>query len=222
MSISLSKPILYLITRGATTELTSRHSPEFRELLVQIGAASDCGIDLIQIREKRLTGRVLFDLTSAAVERCQHGTTRILVNDRADIAVAAGASGVHLTTNSLGAATIRNSFGDDFLIGVSTHSRAEARAARDQGADFVVFGPIFNTESKAAYGAPVGLEQLSETTEELAQFPVLALGGIDVDNAHRCLAAGAWGIAGIGLFSDPNRIAGVSWAIKQAANGDEK
>lgn len=219
MSRSLPKPILYLITRGATTDTTSHDSPEFQELLRQISAAVAAGIDLIQIREKRLSARVLFALTKRAVDLSRRTTTRILVNDRADIAAAANAAGVHLSTKSLEPGIIRKNFGDDFLIGVSTHSSVEAAAARDQKADFVVFGPVFPTASKAEFGSPVGLGELRRTTSQLEGFPVLALGGVDVDNAHQCFVAGAAGVAGITLFSAPDQIAVVASRIKQAAKG---
>jgi thiamine-phosphate pyrophosphorylase len=126
--------------------------------------------------------------------------TRLLVNDRVDIALAAGADGVHLTSQSLPADVVRNICGPDFLIGVSTHSLAEARAARAAGADFVVFGPIFDTESKRAFGEPQGLDKLREVASELGEFPVLAIGGITRENFAACIEAGASGIAGISLF----------------------
>jgi thiamine-phosphate pyrophosphorylase len=90
------------------------------------------------------------------------------------------------------------------LIGASTHSVVEAREACKQGADFAVFGPIFPSPSKAKYGPPLGLEKLSEAARELTPFPLIALGGISLENANECLLAGASGIAGITLFGDPN------------------
>ncbi len=206
MSLPLSKPILYLITRGATTEATISKSKEFQEILVQVANAVAAGIQLIQLREKRLTARVLFELTARAAEITRGSSTRLLVNDRADIAATAGADGVHLTTRSLEPRIVRQKFGDDFLIGASTHSFAEATTARDEGADFVVFGPIFQTQSKAAYGPPLGLDRLANVTSKLAPFPVVALGGISSDNARECLRAGASGVAGISLFSDPSTL----------------
>src|SRR6185369_124285 len=156
MSKNLSPPILYLITRGATTEATSSQSPEFQDILNQIRAAAAAQIDLVQIREKRLNARVLFELAEQAVDLTRVSSTRILVNDRADIAAGAGAHGVHLTTQSLDTAVIRNSFARNFLIGASTHSREEAQLAYEQGADFIVFGPIFSTKSKEQFGPPLG------------------------------------------------------------------
>jgi thiamine-phosphate pyrophosphorylase len=201
MKLDLLKPILYLITRGATSDTTTAESREFQEILKLVSAASAAGIDLIQIREKKLNARVLSELTERAVALTAGTPTRILVNDRADIAVGTGA-GVHLTTQSLNAGTVRRTFGDDLLIGASTHSIDEARAARDHGADFVVFGPIFETGSKVQYGEPVGLEPLSKAAGELTPFPLLALGGISIENAVNCLRAGASGVAGISLFAN--------------------
>jgi len=206
MKLAPSKPILYLITRGATAETTTATSAEFSEVLNQVSAAIAAGIDLIQIREKRLTARVLFELAERAVVLSRGTSTRILINDRADVAAGAGAHGVHLTGRSIEASTIRKTFGDDFLVGVSTHSVAEAIAARDGGADFAVIGPIFETESKLQYGAPIGLETLSESAQRVAPFPLLALGGVSLANAPQCLLAGASGIAGISLFSDPSAL----------------
>ena len=157
-------------------------------------------IPLVQLREKSLTARVLYELTTRAAAIAKGSSTRLLVNDRFDIARAAGADGVHLTTRSLPALIVRQICGEDFLIGVSTHSLDEAQNARTQGADFIVFGPVFETPSKQIYGPPQGLEKLREVTNALDGFPVLAIGGINLDNTAACLTAGASGIAGISLF----------------------
>jgi thiamine-phosphate pyrophosphorylase len=125
----------------------------------------------------------------------------LLVNDRSDIARAAGADGVHLTAQSLPVAVVRKTCGAEFLIGVSTHSLAEAQAARDAGADFVVFGPVFETESKRAYGAPQGPEKLREVTRALGEFPVVAIGGITLENFSECFEAGARGVAAIRMLN---------------------
>ena len=219
MPLNLSRPILYLITRGATSEGTTPDAPEFARILNQISAAVAAGINLIQIREKQLTTRVLFELVERASELTRETNTRLLVNDRADVAVGAGADGVHLTTQSLDAATIRKIFGQEFLIGASTHSLAEARAAQEQGADFIVFGPVFETQSKKRFGSPVGLEELSDVARDLGDFPVFALGGISATNAVDCFAAGAQGIAGIGLFGDAENLVSVMGALRDAARG---
>lgn len=203
MPLLLPKPILYLITRGATAEATTSASKEFQDILDQVSAAVAAGVQLIQLREKKLTARVLFELTARAAEITRGTLTHLLVNDRADIAFGAGADGVHLTTRSLESKIVRRTFGNEFLIGASTHSVAEATNARNGGADFVVFGPIFPTQSKEGYGPPLGVGCVADAASELAPFPVLGLGGISIDNARECLRAGASGVAGISLFSEP-------------------
>ena len=200
MSLNLQPPITYLITGGKTTAATTTSSKEFLQILKLIEAAVAAGIGLIQIREKQVTTRVVYELALSAAAITRGSATGLLINDRADIAAAAGADGVHLTTSSLDAAVIRRHFGPDILIGVSTHSRAEARQARADDADFVVFGPVFEILSKQTYGAANGLDKLKEVALDLAPFPVLALGGVATENARDCFHAGAAGIAGISLF----------------------
>jgi thiamine-phosphate pyrophosphorylase len=215
MALQFRKPILYLITRGASKPSTTSKSPEFRRVLTQVSAAVSAGIDLIQIREKNLSARVLFELCEQAVRLTNRTATRLLVNDRADIAAGAGADGAHLTTRSIDARTIRKTFGEELLIGASTHSLEEAVAARDGGADFIVFGPIFETPSKMEYGTPIGVERLSKVAQELDPLPVIALGGITLTNARDCLSAGASGIAGISIFGNDEALRLVTLAIKQ-------
>ncbi len=220
MMLNLPKPILYLITRGATTETTTPESEEFRHILQQVSAAATAGVELIQIREKQLTAHVLFELTTSVVAIAQGSPTRVVVNDRADIAASAGADGVHLTTRSLTPDVIRKTFGAKFLIGASTHSLVEARDACRQGADFAVFGPIFPSPSKEKYGPPLGLGKLSEAARELASFPIIALGGVSLENVNECLLAGASGIAGITLFGEPNSLAITAETINELSKTD--
>jgi thiamine-phosphate pyrophosphorylase len=174
----------------------------FSDILKWVEAATAAEISLVQIREKSLSARVLYELATRAVAITRGSATRLLVNDRYDIARAAGADGVHLTAHSLPAGTIREICDKDFLIGVSTHSLETALDARADGADFIVFGPVFDTESKRAFGEPQGLEKLREVTTALKGFPVLAIGGINRENAGYCFRAGASGIAAIRLFQD--------------------
>ena len=206
MALKLAKPITYLITSGETTAETTPSTEDFARLLKLVSAAVAARVNLIQLREKDLKARVLYELASRAVAITRGSSTRLLVNDRADIARAAGADGIHSTARSLETSVVRQSFGADLLIGVSTHSLIEARAARDDGADFAVFGPVFETASKRIYGEPVGLERLKEAAQELAPFPIIALGGVTIDNALNCLRAGAAGIAGISLFKQDNAL----------------
>lgn len=197
----LPQPILYAITSGATTSQTTRDDPEFAAILDLIESAIIRKIPLFQVREKQLPTRTLYDLVARAVEITRGTAMRLLVNDRFDVARAAGADGVHLTTVSLPTRVVREVCGPNFLIAVSTHSLDEARRAREEGADFVVFGPVFQTESKRAFGPPQGLEKLQRVTSELRSFPVLAIGGVTLDNAESCYAAGASGLAGISWFA---------------------
>lgn len=177
-------------------------------------------VSLIQLREKNLPARTLYELTARSAAITKGTTTRLLVNDRADIARAAHADGVHLTTRSIEASVIRRSFGPGFLIGVSTHSLSDAQTARDGGAaDFAVFGPVFDTPSKRAYGPALGLEALHEAAHTLSPFPLLALGGVTQENASDTLRAGASGIAAIRLFNDPARLDKAVSAIRDERKG---
>ena len=162
-------------------------------------------MDWIQIREKHLTGRELADLVQEAL-RVAPAPCRILVNDRLDVACAVRAAGVHLTEQSISVADARKfvrerELPSSFLVGASTHSLDSARAAADSGADYVIFGPVFATPSKAGYGAPQGIERLAAVCRSVS-VPVLAIGGITPENAGECRAAGAAGIAAIRLFQD--------------------
>ena len=194
------QPVIYLITSGATNVQTTPSSKEFKDVLEVVAAALAAKVSLLQLREKLLSARVLFELTAQAARITRNSETRLLVNDRTDIASAAGAAGVHLSTRSLDPEVIRRTFGPDFLIGVSTHTIAEARVAREH-ADFAVFGPVFKTESKKNYGAPQGVAKLAEVARDVAPFPIIALGGVGLDQVEECYAAGAAGIAGIGIYN---------------------
>lgn len=207
MPRALPRPITCLITSGETSSATARADAESRRLLALVACAVGARVTLVQLREKGLTAHALYELARAAALVARGSGTRVLVNDRADVARAAGCDGVHLTTRSLEAGVVRRSFGEDFLIGVSAHTPREAREARDGGADFAVFGPVFDTPSKRAYGAPVGLDALGEAARELSPFPLVALGGVDEGNAAEVLRAGAAGVAGIRLFADGQNLA---------------
>jgi thiamine-phosphate pyrophosphorylase len=214
MPRELLSPITYLITGGETTDSTSHESTDFRRLLSLVEHAVVARITLVQLREKNLSARTLYELATRAAQVTRGSATRLLVNDRADIARASGCDGVHLSTRSLSTAVVRRAFGEDFLIGVSTHTLAEAREARDGGADFAVFGPVFDTTSKRIYGPPVGLEALQTAARALAPFPLVALGGIAEGNAVETMRAGAAGVAGISLFANGQNLARTVHLIK--------
>jgi thiamine-phosphate pyrophosphorylase len=199
--------------------VTDRNAlPERADLDEQIALAIAAGIDWIQIREKDLPARELLAVTRAAVKACASALesgARIIVNDRLDVALAAGASGVHLRETSAPvaevsawrrAAALRNDSIRRFLIGASCHSLENARAAERDGADYVIFGPVFSTPSKEKFGTPQGINLLAEVSAEL-NIPVLAVGGITEENARECFAAGAAGIAAIRMFSEARDLA---------------
>ncbi|MBA2339698.1 MAG: thiamine phosphate synthase [Pyrinomonadaceae bacterium] len=204
--LKLPQPLTYLITSGTTTSHSQPQSEKWQRLLRLVRVAVESRITLVQLREKNLSPRSLYRLTAEALTITRGTETRLLVNDRADIARACGADGVHLTTGSLEASVVRRAFGDDFLIGVSAHTLLEAMAARDGGANFATFSPIFVTPSKRSYGAPIGIEQLNEAAHALAPFPLVALGGITTESAPQAIKAGARGIAAIRLFNDAEQL----------------
>lgn len=219
LSATETAPLVCLITPGETTRETTPGGDAFVRLLATVRAAADAEVDLVQLREKLLPARVLHELAARSAEIVRGTRTRLLVNDRADVARAAGADGVQLTARSLRPATVRRVFGPDFLVGVSTHTIDEALAARDGGADFALFGPVFDTPSKRAYGPPAGLDRLAEVARALAPFPVLAIGGITRENFAETLDARARGVAAIRLFADQRELREAVGEIKRARSG---
>ena len=202
-------PILYLIT--------DRHSlgtsDNFSALIELSTKATRAGVDMIQIREKDLTGRQLFELTSAIIAAVRQYGTKVMVNDRIDIALACSADGVHLASNSLPVPVARELLGNNHILGVSTHSLDQVQSAENGGADFVVYGPIFPTVSKLKYGAPVGLSSLNEVVAA-TKLPVIAIGGITEANYDSALNNGAAGIAAIGMFAKSDSLAKLVTTIK--------
>lgn len=177
-----------------------------RRLLARIAECAAAGVDYIQLREKDLSVRELETLAGKAMAAIPgNSRARLLINSRIDVALACGAHGVHLPAGSLPASEVRaiwaRTGGTAAIIGVSTHSVAEVAGAEAHGADFAVFGPVFE---KSGTMNPAGLEQLRQACHRPAvagaAMPVLALGGVTLENARLCLQAGAAGIAAIRLF----------------------
>ena len=175
------------------------------DLLEHLSRLLQAGLDLLQIREKDLPARELFQLTEAILKLPNPSGTRILVNSRVDVALAAGAQGVHLPAGTVSPSSIRSVTPKGFLIGASCHSGEEVRQAEAEGTDFTVFGPVFETASKWQYGPAQGLEALGEACRRV-KIPVLALGGVQLENASQCLGRGAAGIAGISLFQQSSSV----------------
>jgi len=196
-------PILCYVTSRKALGLESNSSAQ---LLAIIRRAIEAGVDWIQVREKDLSGRELIHLVQEAVAAASGTCTKILVNDRLDVAIAARAAGVHLGTESLpvrAVAAWRESHPaastSNFLIGASCHSLEQAQSAEQDGADYIIFGPVFKTPSKTSFGPPQGIERLHEVCGHI-KIPVLAIGGVNPANASECIRAGAGGIAAIRIF----------------------
>ena len=218
------RPLLcYVTDRRSLSESEPRQALE--TLLSKVEAAAASGVDWIQIREKDLSGRDYAWLTREALhpaakhEASNGAPAHILVNDRLDVALSERAGGVHLGAKSLplleAQRLVKNcGEGEDFVIGVSCHSMEAAKSAANDGADYLFFGPIFNTPSKAAFGAPQGVERLAEVCRAVS-VPVLAIGGITLANASDCLAADASGIAAIRLFQDAQDISSVVESLRK-------
>ena len=174
------------------------------QLVELVGAAGRAGIELVQVRERDLDARSLVALVRRCVAAVAGTRTRVVVNDRADVAVAAGAAGVHLRSDSIGAAVARTLLTGSALVGRSVHDSEEAAGvAAGGGVDYLIFGTLYQTPSKDA-GHPVAtLDALRATCRAAAGIPVLAIGGMTVERAVGAARAGASGIAGIGLFVPP-------------------
>jgi thiamine-phosphate pyrophosphorylase len=173
--------------------------------LAKIRAAIAAGVDWVQIREREMPARELLELARAAVGIAA-GRARIIVNDRLDVALAAGAAGVHLGGESLPAGDVvrwcrGGNAPAEFLIGVSCHSLEEARGAEDSGASYVFFGPVFDTPAKKKFGPPQGIARLGEVCRAV-RIPAIAIGGVNEENSTECMRAGAAGIAAIRMFQN--------------------
>jgi thiamine-phosphate pyrophosphorylase len=203
---SHSKPVLCYVTN--LKSLGASRTPE--DLLERIKSALIAGVDWIQIREKNLSGRELVKLAREAVSLARSSASaaqaRILINDRLDVAVAAGAGGVHLGRESLPAKEVvrwrrAGNAPSGFLVGVSCHNLEEAKIAEADGADYIFFGPVFDSPEKRQYGEPHGPARLKEVCAAIG-IPVIAIGGINLENSKVCLEAGAAGIAAIRMFQE--------------------
>lgn len=174
--------------------ITDRNNTRGRELSVVVEEALKGGVKAVQLREKDLSSRDLYETAYELRKLTTRYDARLFINDRIDIALAVDADGVHLGNGSIPIHRARKILGEKRLIGVSCHNQVSAIAAQETGADFITFGPVFYTPSKAVYGDPVGVGKLAAITE-LLQIPVFALGGINRDNAPQTIAAGAHGIS---------------------------
>lgn len=172
--------------------------------------ASEAGVDLVQIREPQLGDGALLALVRRVADAVDRNRTAVLVNDRSDVSMAAGADGVHLRASAMPASRVRAIAPARFLIGRSVHSAGEARDAEADGAvDFLIFGTVFPSAGKPAGHPVAGIAALADVCSAV-RVPVLAIGGMRPDRAAECAAAGASGVAAIGMFEEADRRGGGS------------
>jgi thiamine-phosphate pyrophosphorylase len=174
--------------------VTDRNQTGGRDLLWVLEQALDGGVKAIQLREKDLSGRDLFSLAERSHKLCQVYDAALFINDRIDVAMAVDAAGVQLSQTSLPIVTAKALLGPQKIIGVSTHSLQETKEAEQAGADFILFGPVYFTPSKAAYGAPQGLPALKTIVDNIS-LPVYAIGGIKLENIDSTKKLGVRGVA---------------------------
>jgi thiamine-phosphate pyrophosphorylase len=207
------RPLLCYVTNRKSLSV-DKNSASLDLLLSRINAIISAGVDWVQIREKDLSAkdlsRVVRETLRSPAKHAAGRSSRILVNDRLDVALSEGAGGLHLPENGLPIADAKQLVHgmevEDFLVGVSCHSREAAEAAAASGADYIFFGPVFATPSKVEFGQPQGLERLAQICRAV-QIPVIAIGGVTLENAASCITAGAAGIAAIRLFQDAGHLA---------------
>jgi thiamine-phosphate pyrophosphorylase len=213
---SLHPPILcYVTDRKALSPIGSRSVGD------SIRLAAGAGVDWIQIREKDISARELLALTQGAIRDAYATSTgvRILLNDRLDIALAAGAAGVHLGGESAAIPDVvrwcrGGNAPPEFLIGVSCHRMEEAIEAERAGASYAFFGPVYETPSKRSFGPPQGIDRLRSVCRAV-RFPVMAIGGLSEENTAEALKAGAAGIAAIRLFQQSKDVTSLKQLVER-------
>lgn len=190
-----------LITDGSFS--LYNYSSKRLAFLETVSLAVSSRVEFVQIREKLLPALLVYEMAVDAVALASGSPTKILVNERYDVALAAGADGVHLTSTSIPVDVVRSNVPNGFVVGVSAHSLAEVEQARNAGADYALLGPVFATPGK---GEPIGVGGLREACGVVSPFPVIAVGGIDASNASLVFDAGAAGFAAIRYLNEFVRI----------------
>lgn len=175
--------------------ITDRRKTRGRPLAEVVARACEGGARWFQLREKDLPAGRFLELAGELRAVTAEMGARLIINDRADVALAVGADGLHLPANGLPTEVARKLVGQELLIGVSTHSADEAMRAARAGADYITFGPLFYTPSKASYGPPVGLEKLGDVVGLDLDIPLLGLGGVKPGNVGEVILGGASGVA---------------------------
>jgi len=206
--VSLPRPCVCLVTDRSRLAPPSEPIPGTAFEAARLGPLADrlvlageAGVDLLQIREPDLSAVETIDLVRGVRARLGDAAARLVVNERVDVALAADADGVHLKADSIPTALVRRHVPAAFLVGRSVHAIDEARAAADEGADYVIFGTVFPSGSKPRGHRTAGLEALAAVSRAVG-IPVLAIGGISLNTVAAAADAGAGGVAAIGLFFD--------------------
>lgn len=207
--MTLAEPVVCVVTRARGGD----GSPERAALLERLASAARAGATVVQIRERQFDDRALLAFTAQVIGAVRPAGAAVVVNDRTDVALAAGADGVHLKSDAPDPREVRGLVPPDFLIGRSIHGVAEARAA--SACDYLLFGPVFPSRSKPADHPVAGLEMLAEVCRA-APVPVLAIGGITRERAGAVRGAGAAGVAAISLFAEAPDIAEATRALRDA------
>ena len=215
MPMGLQHPVICVVTRARGTPRSAE-----REALVQrLAAASAAGATMVQVRERLLDDRQLLDFTRQVIAAVRPAGAIVLVNERTDIAIAAGADGVHLKSDGVAARDVRRIVPDSFVTGRSIHSIEEAESAEASGGyDYLLFGTVFPSRGKPDGHRTAGVEGLERVCRRVS-LPVLAIGGVSVDRAAALAAAGAAGLAAISLFSDAVDIGATVRALRSALTG---
>ncbi|MGB5038973.1 MAG: thiamine phosphate synthase [Blastocatellia bacterium] len=193
-------PSLYALTDASAT----------RSHVDQVGELVGAGVTIIQIRDKQASGRELFEMAVASLEFTRPAGAKLIVNDRVDVALAAGADGVHVGQDDLPANAAREILGPAAIVGVSTHSLLQATAAAELPVDYVAFGPIFATSTKVNPDPVVGIEGLA-AARSIVALPLVAIGGITIENAAAVYASGADSVA---VVSDLRKGASVDARVR--------
>lgn len=209
------RAVLCLVTdRRRLAKTRGRPAAEWRSLVLeQIEGAVAGGVDLVQIRERDLEGGALVALVRDVLKITSHTGTRVVVNDRADVAISAGAHGVHLREGSIRAAAVRR-LAAGLLVGRSVHGRTGVATA---GADYLIAGSVFASGSKDHDRLLLGVDGLADIVHEAATTPVLAIGGVTEATMERVVRAGAAGVAAIGAFIPPGQLDDLSRTVEKTA-----
>lgn len=210
--MAIVRPAVCVVTRARGVA----GSPERAALLERLGAAASAGVSMIQVRERQLDDQQLASFVSELKAAVAGTSASVVVNDRIDIALAAGADGVHLKGDSPTVAEVRALVPPSWLVGKSVHSEEEARSVTAAGGcDYLVFGTVFPSSSKPDDHPIAGVDALARVCRATT-VPVIAIGGITVPRAPEVAAAGAAGVAAISVFTGPRDVAGIVMALRDA------